>query len=285
VTGNTITVTPTIAGTNCYTYEFVDSFGCTYTDIVCIDVAPEILNGVPSDFVICDPTGSMATVDLTSRDIEVLNGLLPADFSVSYHLTQSDAENGVGVIPTPDMFTNTINPQTLFVSVTDNTTNCIVVESFDISVGSATYNVVPDIDVCDDSLNNDGFASFDLTTQEAGVLGGQSAIDFTVIFYSSQADAIARVNEIPNPGTYINTQTPSETIFVRVESLTDINCNDIGSFDITVSPTPIANTPIDMIVCDDASNDGIANFVFSTQTSTVLGVQDPANFTVYTGCF
>ncbi|WP_396164027.1 PKD-like domain-containing protein, partial [Flavobacterium sp.] len=41
-TGQTITVTPTAAGNYCYTYNAVDNFGCTYSQQVCIDVAPGV---------------------------------------------------------------------------------------------------------------------------------------------------------------------------------------------------------------------------------------------------
>ncbi|MBF4986414.1 hypothetical protein FNJ87_19595, partial [Nonlabens mediterrranea] len=79
---------------------------------------------------------------------------------------------------------------------------------------------------------------------------------------------------------YINVQTPAETIYVRVESVTDATCNDTGSFDITVSPTPVANVPMDMIACDDVSNDGIATFILSSRNSMVLGAQNPADFNI-----
>ena len=59
-TGNTITVTPNVSGTKCYTYNVVDNFGCTYSKEVCIQVTPGVnltnLNGMPA---IC--TGSNGT--------------------------------------------------------------------------------------------------------------------------------------------------------------------------------------------------------------------------------
>ena len=41
-TGQTISVLPTAAGNHCYTYNAVDNFGCTYSQQVCIDVAPGV---------------------------------------------------------------------------------------------------------------------------------------------------------------------------------------------------------------------------------------------------
>jgi subtilisin-like proprotein convertase family protein len=40
--GQNITVTPTVLGTNCYTYNVVDNFGCTYSHDVCIETTPGV---------------------------------------------------------------------------------------------------------------------------------------------------------------------------------------------------------------------------------------------------
>jgi gliding motility-associated-like protein len=40
ITGNTITVTPILAGTSCYTFTADDEFGCSFDTIVCFEVYP-----------------------------------------------------------------------------------------------------------------------------------------------------------------------------------------------------------------------------------------------------
>lgn len=58
--GNTITVTPTVVGTNCYTYNVTDNFGCTYSQQVCIEVLPgvSLTNLTPSAPVCVGENGS-----------------------------------------------------------------------------------------------------------------------------------------------------------------------------------------------------------------------------------
>jgi gliding motility-associated-like protein len=43
---------------------------------------------------------------------------------------------------------------------------------------------------------------------------------------------------------------------------------------------PVAIQPTDLTICDDDSNDGKESFNLGSQTATILGLQNPANFTV-----
>ena len=278
-TGNTITVTPTVSGPNCYDFEFVDNFGCSYIEQVCINVEAEILSGVPTDIDICDPTGTTITVDLTTKDPEVLNGLNPATHNISYHLTANDAENLTNPILTPAAYSTVSNPQTIWVTLQDTATLCLSVQSFIVTIGNPVYNTVADIEVCDDPTN-DGFEVFDLTSQIAGILGTQNPATYVVTFHNSQLDADTGANPIATPATYTNTTINTETVFVRIESTVDTTCNTTGTFDLIIAPSPVANLANDLVVCDDASNDGVETFVLSDQDPDVLGTQNPADFTI-----
>lgn len=277
--GNTITVTPTVSGSNCYDFEFIDNFGCSYIEQVCINVEAEILSGVPTDIDICDPTGTITTVDLTTKNPEVLNGLNPAAHNITYHLTANDAENLTNPILTPATYTAISNPQTIWVTLQDTASLCLSVQSFIVTIGNPVYNAVADVEVCDDP-SNDGFEIFDLTSQLAGILGTQNPASYVVTFHNSQLDADTGANPIATPATYANTTINNETVFVRIESTVDTTCNTTGTFDLIIAPSPTANLANDMVVCDDTSNDGIATFILSDQDAAILGTQNPADFTV-----
>jgi hypothetical protein len=45
----------------------------------------------------------------------------------------------------------------------------------------------------------------------------------------------------------------------------------------TVSYSQVANTPVDLILCD-VDNDGFTQFDLESQTAQVLGAQDPTQF-------
>ncbi|MEN8901922.1 MAG: PKD domain-containing protein, partial [Nonlabens sp.] len=267
-TGNIVTITPTAAGQNCYTYEMTDNHGCTYTEEVCIDVLPEILSASPNDIIECNTTGATTTADLTVNDAVILNGLPAGDHSVTYHNTQANAENGVNAITNVTAFPINTPPVTVFSAITNTVTNCIVVDSFIVDIIDLTTLTIPDFEQCGPISN------FDLNAYVAPFLnsGGSGSANFTNSFYTSLQDAQNETNPIMNPDTF-NLVSGTVTIYVRIVSNTDPGCNTINSFSLTATVIPIANAPANMVVCDDLSNDGEETFVLSDQDAAILNGQ------------
>lgn len=81
----------------------------------------------------------------------------------------------------------------------------------------------PDINQC-------GSEVFDLTVQTPIILGNQDPENFTVTYYTSQADAAAETNPIMNPTAFVS--PPQQLIFAKVENSLD-NSSDITVFHIS----------------------------------------------------
>jgi gliding motility-associated-like protein len=242
-TGNTITVAPPTAGQHCYTYRAMDDFGCEYTEQVCIDMLPEIINDIPSNFYMCNPGAPPYIFDLTDNDpILLAPSPNPGDLVISYYENLNDAQNETSPISAPNTYSSTAvlgAPQTIYVRVEYLTSNCYEIESFTLNITTQpTINSVSDLEVCDD-VTNDGFAVFDLEFQTAGILGTQPSSDFQVTYYTDLASATSGTGNIVSP--YTNTVSP-EPIYVRVESLTDATC-------FSVSPVPVFDLVV--LVSDD----------------------------------
>jgi hypothetical protein len=94
-----------------------------------------------------EPTPDFFPIPLiTSADDEIVDGLtefdlnsyIPEitlgnpDLTVTFHETLSDALNGVGNLP--GLYTNLLNPQTIFARVSDNNTGCYGIFAFDLLV-------------------------------------------------------------------------------------------------------------------------------------------------------
>ena len=75
-------------------------------------------------------------------------------------------------------------------------------------------NQPTNIVVCDD--DNDGFFTFNLTTQDVQILGGQTAANFSISYHVSQLDADINENAL-SANSYINTIVNTQTIYARVE--------------------------------------------------------------------
>ncbi|MDP5078725.1 MAG: PKD domain-containing protein, partial [Nonlabens sp.] len=275
-TGTDIVVQPSQVGQNCYVFELTDDFGCTYSETVCVNVAAEITSIDPTDIVVCQNSGA-ATVDLTSRDAETLNGLDATTYTVGYYNSQADAAAQTGAIATPGAYAVTAN-ETVFVRVSDSVSGCFEVQELDIIYSQAAYNQVPNLELCDD-LSGDGLEIFDLSAQTAGILGSQDPNEFGVAYFTSQADADANSAAITTPGAFQNT-TATQTIFVRVTNLTDSDCYTTGSFDVIVRELPQIGTGMDLTECDDSPIDQSATFDLSVNDAALLNGQVSTAFTV-----
>lgn len=273
--GNVITVTPTTAGQNCYDFEFTDNFGCTYTETVCIDVAPEITTAVPNDIIVCQ-TGGAETLDLTASITEILNGLDPASFTVAAYNTDADAQAETNPIANTAAYDVT-GDETVFVRVQDAASGCFKVVPLNVVYSSAVANVAQDLQACDDPTSLDGLEFFDLSSQEAVILGTQSTNEFGVSYFLSQADADANVNAIADPANF---QSAGETIYVRVSNIQDADCYATGTFEVIVNAPPVIGAVMDITECDDSPIDGAISFDFSTNDAAVLNGRSSADFDI-----
>ncbi|NNL81548.1 MAG: hypothetical protein HKO67_13750, partial [Flavobacteriaceae bacterium] len=278
--GNTITVQPATAGTHCYTYRITDDFGCEYTEQVCIDVYPEIINDPPNNLIICNGGPPPYIYDLTQNDGVVLtSNPSPGDYAVTYYETQADADNETNPIVNPATYSG-FDGQIIYVRIEYLSTDCYETSSFSLNVsGLPTIDPVADLETCDD-VSNDGVEQFDLTVQDLGILGVQDPSVYTVTYYETAADAAAGTNALVSPYTNIANPQP---VFARVEAISDTSCffsSALPVFDLIVNPQGVANNVPDLEVCDDVSNDGIEAFDLESQTAGALGGQLPADYTV-----
>ncbi|AGC75546.1 gliding motility-associated-like protein [Nonlabens dokdonensis] len=273
--GNVITVTPTTAGQNCYDFEFTDSFGCTYIEQVCIDVAPEVATATPDDLIICQASGA-ATIDLTSQNTLILNGLDPTQYNVTAYNDAANADAGTNAITTPAAYDVSAD-ETVFIRVEENATGCFNVVQLNITYSTAEYNFAPDLELCEDPSDATIVPVFDLTVQDAIILGSQSSAEFRVDYFTSQADADTDMNAILNPDVYASS---GETIFVRVSNIQDPDCFTVGTFDLIVNAPPAIGTAQDVTECDESPIDGATAFDFSVNDSVILNGLPAAGYSV-----
>ncbi|WP_289046451.1 choice-of-anchor L domain-containing protein, partial [uncultured Olleya sp.] len=251
-----ISNTTSYSGTNGQTiYVRIENIsgGCYSIDSFSLNVLnPEI--NTTSNLEVCDDSSNdgFEAFTLTNQDASILGSLDPTLYSVTYYLDLANANSGTNALS--DGYINTTNPQAIFVrveSITDP--SCYEVSStaeFDLVVNAiATATQPNDLQVCDD-LMNDGVEAFDLTSQEIDILNGQNSADFTVSFYETQVESTNGVTPISNPTAYVNTASPSQTIYVRVDNNSNPTCFAETTFDIIVNPFPIVDSSPDINVCD-----------------------------------
>ena len=215
--------------------------------------------------------------DLTVVAPEVLGTLDPTQFDLYYYEDLGDATTAGDLaltapdysqaIPDPTNFLNSTNPQDIYILVVGNSTSiippnpnsaegCYDIVTLTLIVDPNPIDLGPfEMMLCDDDLQGstlvDEISTFDLTTQNALVNGGDPTI--TVLWYETPGDELAD-NPIPNPTMYQNLATP-QTIIGRAES--EFGCRTLVTLTLTVLPNPDPKTdPTPLEVCDD-DDDGI----------------------------
>jgi len=202
------------------------------------------------------------------------------DYTVTYHTSASDALDGINAIMNTAVYANTVpDRQTIYVRVTNNTTNCFTNHTtFDLIVNQLPVaNPVPDLEICDDDLDGsarNGFSQqFDLELRTDGVLGGQDPNQFNVTYHASLDNALSGANPLGSP--FSNSVPFSQTIFVRVTNGDSGCANGITSFNVVVNAEPTTQEVSNLSFCDDdADGDDTNGIVQNIEFDDQVFIQD-----------
>jgi hypothetical protein len=227
--------------------------------------APEAFS--PPALVVCDDDGDgVASFDLTSQDATIVNG--QTGTTITYYLTQNDADT----MSNPLMSPFDSSSQTIFARIDrTNTEECYGTTSFDLIVEDfldVNLDTVDDLELED--TDGDGLETFDLTINDLIILNGQSAGDYVIAYFTTNADAQANINSIATPSSYTNITNP-QTIWFNVQNVVS-GCFGVGEFNLIVLPEPedtdddgVPDTEEDVngngnLDDDDTDDDGVPNY-------------------------
>ena len=229
-------------------------------------VIPRPLFDVPTPYALCedDIADGFTQFDLTFNDAAILGG--NPDYSLrGYYFSAALAE--AGGLPLPDIYTNITNPQIIFVRVDDASTGCYGVQPLELQVIAPDAITPTTYNICD-SLPNDGFATFDLTTKDVEITGGNP--NYFVTYFETLADAQGVINPIVTPTAYDNTVQGFQIIYARVVDVLFPDCSSIVALELQVNDAPAITDPItDYFVCD-LDGDGIATFDLTSKDDEIL---------------
>ena len=190
----------------------------TFSTVACVPQA-----GQPVDLGQCVNDNGLACFDLSSNTAIIINTLNPADYSVTYYNTESNAVNNDNPLTSPYCTTTS---QAVFARIQNNATQDYQIFGFSLIVDAVSDVVTPlnNMQQCDD--NNDGVITFDLTTVQA-----QINTNNTLEYYPSLSNAQNQVVPFTNPQTLnIGIQNPITNVFVR--EIVPNSCDSIYSFQL-----------------------------------------------------
>ena len=143
----------------------------------------------------------------------------------------------------------------------------------------ATANQPNSMWACDDNSNN-GKELFDLSTQNASILGSQNPSLYAITYHLSINEAVTNTN--PLPFIYLS---GNATIYCRLQYLNVSDCFDVTSFELIVNPYP-TNTPQDIHICQGSPTtitalSGFTSYQWSTgETGQSIIVTEAGQYTV-----
>jgi len=262
---------PTLNATQNGTYRVevtvqLNGNDCIEEDEIVVLLNNEETINLISDYELCDdPTeDGIETFNLTTKNTEVINNIPFANYSFSYHLSDSDARNNINSITTTS---NTINPQPIFVRIENLDSGCYGYTTFNLVVNSLPNIVIPSpLEICDGDDSPDGYTIIDLSQKDDEITSGQT--NLMVTYHYSPADASSGNN--PIPATYINTNTPIDIVYVRVIN-TQTGCVNTTSLTINLTTSPIVNRDTQYIDACDRDLDGTATFDLTSVLNNILG--------------
>ena len=228
--------------------------GCENRTEITLTVIPNPSPVTPTPLEVCDDDNDgFADFTLSDKDDEIIGG--EANIIISYYGTQELAEIGDPLTELDDPYENddAFNDSVwarVESDITTGGTGCVTVIELELIVNllpSEPTDDFGDLVECDDDGSLD--AVFDLTENEAFVIGTQDLADFLPItYYTSLGDAEIPDNNITGPTSFTSS---GQTIWVRIENIAT-GCYRISSFDLVVGVLPsIGAGPFSMDLCDD----------------------------------
>lgn len=180
--------------------------------------------GQPINVTTCSDN-EFGCFDLTINDYYIMGTLNPSQFTITYHLTQADADNDVAPILNPSNYCAQ-HGQIIYARIEDNNTQVSQTLPFALVVQTFYQDTVliGSLEQCDD--NNDTVVTFNLTTIEAQLNSGN-----VVEYYPSLANAQNQVVPFNNPSALnIGIQNPITAVFAR--EIIPNGCDVIYTFDL-----------------------------------------------------
>ena len=172
----------------------------------------------------------------------ILSGLNPAQYTFTWTFNGNPIPNQTGpnlVVTQEGIY----GISATYIGTTCSATDTITIEFYD-AVASGTPNTMT---IC----NSSGFAQFNLSQNNASSLGGLDGTLYTVVYYVTNADALAEANPLPN--LYTNTTQFLQTIYVRVENILT-GCFTVKPFNLVVQDlTPLFTITPNFSICSGTS--------------------------------
>ena len=203
-------------------------------------------------------------VILASKDAEIL-ALQSPTVQTRYYNSFENARDNINVINKNSDLNPGVGTSTIFVRLTDTSTQCFSIVDFALNVFALPTIVNPTpLSSCGDNNST----AFNLNSKIAEITGNNA--NYVVVFYATQSD-LDSDNAIPNPTAYNST---SKTVFARITDPTANNCSRETTLALNVLQVPGNDTVPQLLEECDATGFHVFDI---TEREPILRGTTPAN--------
>jgi len=209
-----------VVSANCGSSGASNSVSITYTTGTC---PPQ--PGQPVNLTACGDNGS-GCFDLTTNDALIMGNLNPTGYTITYHLSQANADGDILAITSSSNFC--AQHGTIIYARLENNANPTTFQTFSFALVVQTFtdNVIQlnFLSQCDNDA--DGLVTFNLTTVQAQINSAN-----TLEYYPSLANAQNQVVPFNNPSA-VNIAAQNTTTQVFVREIVPNGCDNIYNFQL-----------------------------------------------------
>ena len=237
------------------------------TGNICRSVMEFKLKFVNCDDVVCAPDPNSTVFDLTTRKPIILNGFDPAKYSISFLHDMPAAISGIAAISPENAYDPTTNPEEIYVRYWENA----VPSNKQFTQFSLLANL-------SNNAGTDGVLNFCMTDTAVFSLfdyitGEQPSGSWSVVSGSGANLDLAL-------GTITSNNTATNYV-LEYKVNTSTSCpEDTSLLNVSIAAVCGAQTPPNLVLCDDSSNNGSELFDLSSQNPTVLGALSSTDYTI-----
>ncbi|WP_291116548.1 DUF7619 domain-containing protein [Flavobacterium sp. UBA6135] len=205
---------------------------------------------------------SPVSVNLTTKNAEILGANSPNDYTISFHLSNVDALANLSPINNPTSFIVSFGSTTIFARSSNNTNSTFYIESFTVFAGANPIINNATLIWCDPTA----LPIFNLEDASQQITNGIS--NLIVTFHETESDAIMGVNQITS--SFYSPVVPlTQILSVRV---TDPNtdCFSITTLTLTTNNCDTSCTAPDQLTAANISDTSVQlNWSLTTNSSFI----------------
>lgn len=211
------------------------------------------------------------TVNLRNAETQILGGITNA--TVKYFPTREDAENGTNEIENPSSFLTPFNTK-VYASIL-NLGGCSSIAEIDIQMTDMEGVTNATLEICDSFTDGLGVEVVDLTLAAPQLIGNLQGA--TIMYYPTEADALANTNVITTPRAY--NLTIGNDVYVRV--ISEDGCSTVAKISFTLRELTGITEPI-ITYCDTLTDGlGVEVVNLTSVESEILQAYPGVSFIYY----